>query len=174
MTSHPSSNNTPDNPSLSTNKTTNSTYADKIKNHIPPLINFMHPKDNQAIVFNCISDYRFRDYLMELKDLVKGPRNIIATSKVSNNRIIIVHLKDDTLVENFMSEHGGFYIGNNRVKCRRLKASAKKIILSIVSLGIPNDVLENHITDKLGLQITSGITFLCMSSMDEFFVHVVS
>lgn len=105
--------------------TASTSYANKVKTKISPLADFTHPKEDQGIVFNCILDFKFRDYLIAIKDKVGGPTNMIAGSKVSNNRIIIF-LKDSEMVNAFMSEHAGFTIESHFIPCRRLKSGTKK------------------------------------------------
>lgn len=75
--------------SITSNTKNSPSYSDKTKTKISPLAKFNHPHDDQGIIFNCILDYQF------------GPQNIIAASKISNNRVV-VHLKSASLVDNFI------------------------------------------------------------------------
>lgn len=75
----------------------NASYASNLKDNnvykISPLTDFGYSNENQEIVFMCILDNKIIDYLLVMKDLVHGPTNIIAASKISRNRIIIFHKK---------------------------------------------------------------------------------
>jgi len=126
----------------------NTSYADKLKkNKVSPLSDFAYPNEEQGILFSCMLDYKLRDYLVAIKDLVHGPQNIIAASKVSQNRVILF-LKNEEMVETFLTDHGGFAIESNFIKCRKLKSPTKRIIFSNVSLTIPNDVLLSYIAEN--------------------------
>lgn len=148
-------------------------YAAKTKTKIAPLTNFVHPNDNQGIVFNTIQDYKLRDYLLAIKDLVGGPLSIIAASKVSKNRVIIF-LKSEDLVNTFMTQHGGFSIHSNFIACRRLKSPTKRLVFSNVSPTIPNEILEQYIVNDLKIKLLSGISILRVNPTDDLFGHIVA
>lgn len=154
------------------NDNTRTTNVGIVKNKILPLTEFTQPNDDQAIVFNCISDYRVIDYLLIIKDLVSGPQNIVAASKVSRNRIIF-HLKTSDMVKDFFKEHGGFQIGDNYIKCRQMKIPLKKIIFSHINPNIPNQLLESYIREELRLELSSHISFLRLNPHHELFGHIV-
>lgn len=160
---------------MSTNVSTSNkmSYADKLKKKILPLTDFAHPSEEQGIVFNGILDYKLRDYLVAIKDLVHGPTNIIAASKVSRNRVIL-HLKTKDLVDEFFENHGGFQIESNYIKCRKLTVPTQKIILSHVNPQIPNSIIEDYIQNILHLNLTSDISFLRVNPHDQLFGHIVS
>lgn len=151
----------------------NASYSQVTKAKITPLTTFKHPTEEQGIVFNCISDYKLCDYLIAVMNLVGGPLNIIAASKVSRNRIII-HLKDSSLVDSFMADHGGFKIEDNFIKCRRQKTPAKRIIFSNVPPTLPNEVLQDYVVNQLKLDITSDIAILRVNPYHQLFGHIIS
>lgn len=162
-------------PTTSSSTNLSASYSDKLQNkpRIIPITEITHPTDDQAFVFNCISDYKIRDYLIALKDLVGGPKNMVAVSKVSKNRIII-HLSSSELVDNLLSQHGGFKIEDSYIKCRKLRAPVQKIVLSHVNPNIPNSLLEDFVTNELKLSLTSNITFLRFNPIDQLFGHMIS
>lgn len=95
-------------------------YANNVKqNKICPLTDLFTPNKEQGITFLCRKDYKLRDYLMALKDFIQGAQNIIAASKVNNNRIIIF-LKNEDLLDNFMHNHGAFSIEDDKIICCKL------------------------------------------------------
>lgn len=156
------------------NTTTNKktpTFADKLK--IQPLLEFVNPKDDQGLVFNCVLDYKLRDYLEAIEDRVYGAKNIIAASKVSKNRIII-HLQSKKLIDEFFDKYGTFQIESNTIKCRRLTTPNKKVILSHVNPSIPNSILENFIQNDLKLNLTSNLSYLRLNPHDQKFGHIAS
>ncbi len=154
------------------NTSPGNTYASKTKSKISPLTNFLHPSDEQGLVFAHKNDYKVRDYLMALKDLVKGPKNIIAAARVSNNRII-VFLSTKELAEEFLIAHGGITLDSQFIKGRKL-GNTRKLIFSNVSPVIPNDILENHLKTELKLELASNLSILRVSPTDDLFSHVVS
>lgn len=156
-----------------TSRATPHSYADKARPKIPPLTDFQYPKDDQGIVFNAIRDYRLRDYLVAIKDPIGGPQNVIAISKVSGNRIVLF-LKNAEIADAFIGEQGGFTMNEDFIECRKLKAPTKKIIFSNVSPTIPNEILQQYITNELSIKILSGISILRVNPVDQIFGHVIS
>lgn len=134
---------------------------------------FDYPANDQGVVFSCILDYKLRDYLVAIKDLVGGAKNIVAASKVSENRVIFF-LSNRELVDTFMSHHGGFTIECDFIVCWKLTSPTKKIIFSNVSPTIPNHVLEHYIVNKLKIELLSGISILRVNATDPTFRHVMS
>lgn len=155
------------------NHTTKPSYADKTKPKITPLTDFEHPKDDQGIVFHAIRDYKIRDYLVAIMNPVGGPKNIVAISKISKNRIVCF-LKSAELVNSFINDHNGFKIEQDFIPCRKLKSPTKRIIFSNVSPTIPNDVLQEYIVNELKIKLLSGISILRVNPIDQLFGHVIS
>lgn len=158
-----------------TNPEETPTYAQKAKNKIAPITEIPQITEEQGIVFNCISDYKIRDYLVALTNtkVIEDPKNIVACSKVSKNRIIL-HLKSKELVEEFFHNHGAFKIESNTIKCRRLTNPMKKIVLSHVNPIIPNSVLEEYVKNELKLELTTTISYLRLNPHDQAYGHIVS
>lgn len=73
-----------------------------------------------------------------------------------------------------MLEHGGFNIESNFIKCRKLRSPTKKIIFSIVSPTIPNDILERYIVNELKIKLHSGISILRVNPVDQLFGHIIT
>lgn len=111
------------------------------KSKIIPLTEINAPNDNQAIIFDCVLEFKIQDYLVVIHQLVNGAHNIVGLSKVSKNRIII-QLQTKELVDEFLEQRGGFDLESNFVKFRRLKFPLTKIILSHVNSLIPNELIE--------------------------------
>src|SRR6266576_5930399 len=107
------------------------------------------------------------DYLQALKTLVGGAKNIIAASRISNNRVV-VFLSNAQLVDKFIEDHGDVTINSNFIKARKLRSPSKKLIISNVSAVIPNNVLQESLT-KLNLKLTSPISLLRVQPQDDEF-----
>lgn len=154
----------------------NPTYAEKLKKRntkLAPITDFIHPSEEQGIIFNCRRDFKLRDYLNAVASTIEGALNIIAASKVSNNRIIIF-LRNVELVDSIM-EAGGFFITKTTfIACKRLKSPTRKIIFSNISPTITNEILEQFITNELDLKLASSISILRCSPFDDEFGHIVS
>ncbi len=167
--------NPPTTTSTNMNTQASTTYAQMAKTKISPITEIQHPTEEQGMVFNCINEYKIRDYLVALTKTttIKDPKFIIAASKVSKNRIII-HLKSKELVEKFFENHTGFEIDSNFIKCRRLSNPMKKIILSHVNPSIPNNILEDYVKNEMKLEITAPLSYLRLNPHDLQFGHIIS
>ncbi len=150
-------------------------YAQKTQKarKITPVTDFVHPTQEQGLIFNHFGDNKIRDYLVALTSLLHSPKDIIAASRVGNNKVI-VFLSSPNLVESVIEQHKGFTLNNTWVKLNRLKPAATKLILSNVSPMVSNAVLESHIVQKYGLKLASSVSLLRVSPSDELFSHVIS
>lgn len=149
------------------------TFAEKTKQRVTPLTSFVHPTEEQGIIFNHVEGQKLRDYLLAIYKPAGGAQNIIAASRVSGGKIILF-LASREIVDKFQNDHGGFKLGNTFIPTRRLKAPTIRIILSNVSPIIPNTVIENLISNRLGLKMVSPISILRFSPVDDLFPHVIS
>lgn len=149
------------------------TFAQQTKKKIQPLTSFVHPTEEQGIIFNHIEGAKILDYLLALYKLVDGANNIIAASRVSGGRVIIF-LADKELVNKFQKEHGGFQYQNTFIKTRKLKTPSVKLIISNVSPTVPNREIENLLTNSLNLKLASPISILRVSPQNDLFPHVIS
>lgn len=147
------------------------TYAAKTKRKITPLISFAHPDEIQGIIFNHVNDTPIPNYFEALSPLIGGPLNIIAASRVSGNRVIIF-LSNANIVNDFMTNHGGFRINEGYVKIRYLKSTLTKLILSNVSPMIPTILLENYLSKTLNLDLVSPISIFRVNPNDEKYAHI--
>jgi len=116
---------------------------------------------------------QLKQYLVALKNIVKDAKNIIAASKISQDRIL-VFLKSKELVDTFMKQGATIEIENNHIKGRRLLNPAKKVVFSNVSATIPNSVLHTYISNQLNFKLASPITVLRAEPNDEEFAHIIS
>ena len=149
-------------------------YAQKVQNKVLPLTEITHPDDDQGFFFESILDYKLRDYLIAIKDLVNGPQNIIVISPIGKKRIAI-HLKSKDVLNDFMMKHGGFLIESNFIKCTRLKSiPLTKVVLSHVNPSIPNSLLNQFFTNELKINIKIPISFLRLNPHDQLFPHVLT
>jgi len=148
-------------------------YAEKTKKRILPITTIENPSDEQGIIFNHAGEHTIRDYLLALSDLVGGPQNIIAASRVSGGKVI-VFLKNKELVHEFQSKKGGFQLGALYFPTKKLKPPTTKLLLSNVSPTIPNNLLEDILVNTLKLKLLSPITYLRVSPNDDIFGHIIS
>lgn len=146
------------------------TYASRTK--ISPVKSFKHPTAEQAIIFNHIDGSQTKDYMLAIYNLVGGAQNIIAASRVSGGRVII-YLASTEIVNQFQTNYGGFQLGKDFIRTRRLKSPAKKIILSNVSPEIPNSEIEKVLISKLNLSLASPVTLLRAFPKDDMFSHII-
>jgi len=152
------------------------TYSQATKQQkIAPITEIQNPTDEQGLVFNCVSDYKIRDYLVALTStkIIEDPSHIIAVSKVSRNRLVI-HLKSKEILNSFFQNYGGFQIEETYIKCRRLTSPIKKIIFSHVNPSIPNNILNDYIINHLNLEITTPLSYLRLNPHDTCFGHILS
>lgn len=148
-------------------------YADKTKKKIVPIINIDNPTDEQGLIFNHVGENKIRDYLLAISQLVGGPQNIVAASRVSGGKVI-VFLSSKELVLTFQEQHGGFQLDTTFIPTSKLKAPATKLVISNVSPTIPNAALEDVLVNTLHLKLASPISFLRVSPNDDVFSHVIS
>lgn len=141
------------------------TYSNITKNH------FAHPKKDQGIILNSLPDIKIKEYIIAIGNIV-GPKNIIAASRVSNQRIGI-YLSQKEIVEKLIAKHQIINIDNKEIAIRRLIAPSKKIILSNVSPSIPNETIEMTLKN-LGAKITSPIYLIKAGFADPEYCHIVS
>lgn len=148
------------------------TFAEKTKKKIEPLHSFKYPTEDQGIIFNHIDGTKIREYLLAIYELVGGPENIIAASRVSGGKVIIF-LASKEIVEKFQTNYGRFHLGETLVITRKLKTPSVKIILSNVSPIVPNSAIEKELTNKLQLKLASPISILRISPTDDLFPHII-
>ncbi|XKL60316.1 hypothetical protein PGB90_001332 [Kerria lacca] len=74
---------------VSTDSTSgNNSYASRVK-RLHHIMKFRNPEDEQAFVFDCISDIKAKQYLHAMNNVVGGLKNIIAVSKIENNQMVV-------------------------------------------------------------------------------------
>lgn len=167
------------NSSVSTNSkqtiptTPTQSYAAKTRRQITPLTDFCYPDEDQAIIFKHIESTKILDYLKALLPLIQEPKFIIAASRISRNRVV-VFLDSADRVNTLMAKSSSFLLGNTTIPFHRLRSPAKKLVLSNVSPAIPNNILQNYLTNTLGLDLTSQLSILRVSPTDDLFAHVIS
>lgn len=149
------------------------TYADRTKKRITPITIINNPTDEQGLIFNHVGENKIRDYLIAISQLVGGPQNIVAASRVSGGKVI-VFLSSKELVQTFQEQHGGFKLDTAFIPTKKLKAPATKLVISNVSPTIPNAALEDILVNTLHLKLVSPISFLRVSPNDDVFSHVIS
>lgn len=143
---------------------TNQTYAE-ISNQI------VFPKREQAIVIPSIEDTKIEEYIYAVGNVVQ-PRNILAASRISHNRVCI-YLSSAEVVADFITQHPDIVVNSHRLKVRKLISPAKRIVISNVSPHIPHAVIENELL-KLNLKLMSPMTFIKYNVTNEEYNHVCS
>lgn len=129
------------------------------------------PKMNQAIVLTAIEGIKQIDYLTAISQYT-APSNIIAASRISNNRFCIF-LNNRNTADELVKNHNKIYINENEITVRKLINPSKKITLSNVYPIIPDQSIINAFHD-LGIRTTSTIFSLKSTASSDIFAHVKS
>jgi len=115
----------------------NNSYASTVQKKIIPILEFDNPTEEQGIIFPLKPNLVLKQYLIALKVKVVHAKNIIAASRISQDRILIF-LESKELVDSFIDNGASIEIENEIIKGRRLCKPTKRIIFSNVSATIPN------------------------------------
>jgi len=99
------------------------------------------PSREQAIVFNSIDGIRQIEYILAIGKLIL-PRDIIFTSRISNNRFCIFFSSKEVL-DTLLEKSKTISINEHTIPIRRLINPAKKITISNVCPSIPNIIILN-------------------------------
>lgn len=129
------------------------------------------PKMNQAIVLTAIEGIKQIDYLTAISQFT-APTNIIAASRISNNRFCIF-LNNQNTADELIQNHNKIVINDNEITIRKLINPSKKITLSNVYPIIPDQSIINALHD-LGIRTTSTIFSLKSIAASDIFAHVSS
>lgn len=129
------------------------------------------PKKEQAILIHAVDNLKLFDYIKAIGDII-GPKNIIAVSRISNNRICI-YLSKTELVDDLIVNHPIINIADSEFPLRRLITPAKRVVISNVSPTIPHDDIEAALK-VLGLQLASPVSFLRAGLPGEEYSHIIS
>lgn len=129
------------------------------------------PSKQQAILFSSIEGIKLQEYLLALGTIV-NPKNIIFSSRISNNRICI-YLSTKEIVDKFMKEHGTIKVNQEIIHARRLVTPAHRLIMSNVCPTIPHETIENELV-KIGLNLLSPTTFLRIGTTNPEYSHILS
>ena len=145
--------------------------ANTSKSYASVLNQQQSPKKDQAIVFNSVEGSKLLDYILAVGPLV-GPKNIIFSSRISNNRICI-YLNNKTVVEKFINESRPIKINNEILYGRRLVTPSERLVLSNVCPTIPNIILQENL-QNLGLNLLSSISYIRINIPDPEYSHILS
>jgi len=129
------------------------------------------PSREQAIVFNSIDGIRQIEYILAIGKLI-SPRDIIFTSRISNNRFcIFLSSKEvlDTLLENSKT----ITINDHPIPIRRLINPAKKITISNVCPSIPNTIILNALKN-INITPVSQLNHIKAGINIEGYEHILS
>ncbi|CAH0560626.1 unnamed protein product [Brassicogethes aeneus] len=129
------------------------------------------PNKHQAIVFSSIDGIKIHEYILALGEKV-GPKRILFSSRISNNRICI-YLSSKEIADKFINEHGSIIINNEIIQARKLVTPSQRIVLSNVSPTIPHTALATEL-GKMGLTLMSPITFLRIGIPNPEYSHILS
>lgn len=126
---------------------------------------------SQAIVLNSIDGVRQIEYITAISKVVE-PCNIIAASRISNNRFCIF-LSSESIANTLVKNHPNIVIDNNSIPIRKLINPSKRIILSNVYPSIPDGTIINALLGE-GIKPTSKISPLKAGFTTEQFDHITS
>lgn len=129
------------------------------------------PTKEQAILFPALEGIPLQDYIFALGAKI-GPKNIVFSSRISNNRICI-YLSSKEQVDKTIAEHGSISINGQTMHARRLVTPAQRLVMSNVCPTIPHNILEDELK-ILGLILVSPITFLKIGVSNPEYNHIFS
>lgn len=152
--------------SVQSHSSNNQSYSSALNKNAPTF-----PTKKQAILFNALDDTKLEEYLVALGEIIE-PRNILFSSRLSNNRICI-YLSSESLVDQFISQSGEINVKNEILRARKLITPSERLLLSNVCPSIPHNIIEDELK-KLGIKQVSPLTFLKISSQLPEFQHVLS
>lgn len=132
---------------------------------------FKYPKKEQGIILNAAEGIKIKEYIYAVGNLV-DPKNILAASRLSNERICI-YLSSKTLVDELLKNQQSIEIGEHKINMRRLITPSKKIILSNVCPTIPNEIIEQSL-QNLNIKCTSPIYLIKAGLPETNYSHIVS
>ncbi|KAL4088963.1 hypothetical protein QTP88_024041 [Uroleucon formosanum] len=147
-------------------------YVSGKKSFAETTLNATLPKKEHAIVFDSIDNIPQIEYIIAISKLTP-PKNIKFVSRISNNRFCI-YLNDKNTVDFLVDNHPSIKLNaQETIKIRRLINPAKRIIISNVSLAIPNDNIISHLKYH-NIQILSPITHINAGFNIPELAHILS
>lgn len=132
---------------------------------------FKYPNKNQGLILNAIEDVKIKEYIYAIGHLVT-PKNIIAASRISNERICI-YLSHKSIVDELLRNHQTIKINEHLINIRRLITPSKKVILSNIPPFIPNETIEQEL-HKLDIKTASPIYFIKAGISEAEYAHIIS
>jgi len=130
------------------------------------------PKKCQAVVIPIIENVSNEDYLISISEFV-SPSKVRFISRMSNNRLC-VYLDSKETVDKFLENHSELTIKKKLVKIRRLINPVRRIVISNVCPIIPHSVIESELIDKIGLKLSSPVSFVKAGFSNSDFEHIYS
>lgn len=112
---------------------------------IMTITNIIYPTEKESIIFQHFGEYKNRDYLIAVNFILQSPKEIIAASRVSNNRFINYIFLSSKEATSKALQQKGFQIGEKFVivTIKRDKPTSTKFVLSNLSPNILNTVLQS-------------------------------
>lgn len=141
-------------------------YSNVLKN----TTNIQYPKKDQAIILNAAENVKVREYIYAIGEIIK-PKNIIAASRLSNNRICI-YLSSKEMVDNLLQQQDSVLIHDHNISIRRLITPAKKIIVSNIPPTVPNNVIEENLKEY-NIKLVSPVYFMNAGLKETEYTHIL-
>jgi len=129
------------------------------------------PSREQAIVFNSIEGVRQIEYILAIGKLT-SPRDIIFTSRISNNRFCIF-LSSKEALETLLKKSKTISVNEHTIPIRRLINPAKKITISNVCPSIPNQTILDALKN-INIIPVSQVTHIKAGINIEGYEHILS
>lgn len=129
------------------------------------------PKKDQGIVFTAIEKTSILKYIVGVGELI-GPGNIIFSSKISNNRIVLF-LSNKQHVLDFLQVHKGITVDGNFIPARPLIVQSKRIVISNVPPYLPSILIENKLKE-IGIKLYSAVNYLRAGIKIPGYEHILS
>lgn len=148
----------------------NNTYSSKLKQkqQQQPMT---YPDKEQGIILNGYPEIHLEEYLLALTEIIE-PTEILAASRISNNRINIF-LRNKNTVQKITTNNKFLQIQGKQIEIRKYATPTKRILISHCSPIIPNNILEEKLRE-IGMRLASPIMFLRIGSKYPQFKDVLS
>lgn len=142
-------------------------YSNAVTNNQPS-----YPTKQQAIVFNSLSNVKMEEYLFAIGSKIQ-PQNILFSSRVSNNRIVVYFSRKEIVDQFFNQDDGIIKINDEYIHTRKLITPTERLLMSNVCPTIPHEKLEKEL-QNLNVKLSSSISCLRIGSSNPEYRHILS
>ena len=131
----------------------------------------VYPKREQAIVTDSVEGITIKEYAVAIAQII-GPHNILYISRISHGRVCL-YLSCQEIADKLTETHKHINIQTHTLEIRPLISKTKRIIISNVHPVIPNNVIENKLSE-FNITPKSQISCIRAGWNDAGFTHILS